>query len=262
MKESFFTYQGKKLYYRDAGAGRTIVLLHGFPFDGRIWLPFAKKLLPSFRLIIPNLPGFGKSELPAGPLDMNVMAWAVAGLINHLKIGRHIVVGHSMGGYVALSMASASMTGGLAGLVLFHSQAAADDEPARLKRNESIQLILQDKQAFIDSFLPGLYGNDKPAEAFNHAIVASSQSPETMAAAMAGLRDRANRLDWLNKADIPVLFIIGKNDTRMQAGRIMEQAALLAQAEVLLLQGVGHMGFDEAGDVIYPVLRDFCNRNL
>jgi pimeloyl-ACP methyl ester carboxylesterase len=262
MKERFFTFQGKKLFYRETGAGPAILLLHGFPFDGRIWLSFSESLKHSFRMIIPDLPGFGQSELPESQLHMWVMANAVAGLITHLGISKYVVVGHSMGGYIALSMASEPMTKGLAGIVLFHSQAAADDEESRSKRNESIKTISNNKSAFVDGFLSGLYGKKRPAEASHHYDIAMSQTSEAMASAMAGLRDRQSHLDWLGKANIPILFIIGKEDARMPAWRILDQAALVPHAELLLLQGVGHMGFAEAGDIIAPVVRDFCKRSL
>ncbi|MBK9291420.1 MAG: alpha/beta hydrolase [Bacteroidetes bacterium] len=262
MKENFFSYQGKKLYYREVGNGPAMILLHGYPFDGRIWLPFAHKLAGDFRLIIPDLPGFGKSQKPDTQLNMNVMAWNVSALIKHLGLGQFVVAGHSMGGYVALALAAEKMSAGLAGLVLFHSQAAGDDEAARLKRNESITLIETNKEAFVKAFVPGLYGKTVPAEAADHLATALSQSTETMASAMAGLRDRPDQLDWLPTAEFPMLFILGKADSRMPAERILTQAARVPHAEVLLLEGVGHMGFVEAGDTIAPVLRDFAKRCL
>ncbi|HMM10468.1 MAG TPA: alpha/beta fold hydrolase, partial [Bacteroidales bacterium] len=105
MNEQHFVHRGRRLYYRDIGEGPCILLLHGFPFDGRIWFPFAERLSTSFRLIIPDLAGFGSSDVPAEQLSMELMAGDVAALVSYLNIDRHVVVGHSMGGYVALAMA-------------------------------------------------------------------------------------------------------------------------------------------------------------
>ena len=262
MNEQHFVHRGRRLYYRDIGEGPSVVLLHGFPFDGRIWFPFAERLSTSFRLIIPDLAGFGSSDVPAEQLSMELMAGDVAALVSYLNIDRHVVVGHSMGGYVALAMAAGKMTNKLSGLVLFHSQAAADDEAGRARRNDSIALIRQDKAAFVHGFVPGLYGKSIPSEADEHLTIAMSQSSEAMASAMAGLRDRKSHTDWLNNAEIPILFVVGKQDSRMPHERIMAQAALLPHAEVLVLEGIAHMGFAEAPDIIAPVIRDFCQRCL
>lgn len=262
MKEDYIPYENKKLFYRDIGAGPAVLLLHGFPFDGRLWLPFAKKLSGQLRLIIPDLPGFGKSERPEKQLDMHLMGEAVVALAEQLNLGQCAIIGHSMGGYIALAMASQNMLSNLKGMVLFHSQAAADDEAARTKRNENIRLINNDMPTFVNGFVPGLYGKTKPASADEHLAIALSQNPGTVASAMAGLRDRQSHLYWLTEASTPLLFILGKEDSRMPATNILAQAALTPHAEVLLLNNVGHMGFAEAPDIVAPVIRDFCLRCL
>lgn len=262
MKEGYITYENKKLFYRDIGAGPAVLLLHGFPFDGRLWLPFAKELSGQLRLIIPDLPGFGKSECPEKQLDMHLMGEAVAALTVHLNLDRCAIVGHSMGGYIALAMASQNMPANLKGMVLFHSQALADDEVARAKRDDSIRLINNDMPTFVNGFVTGLYGKTKPASAGEHLAIALSQNPDTVASAMAGLRDRQSYIHWLTEASIPLLFVLGKEDSRMPAANILAQAALAPHAEVLMLSNVGHMGFAEAPDVIAPVIRDFCQRCL
>lgn len=260
MKEGYITYEKKKLFYMDIGAGPAVLLLHGFPFDGRLWLPFANELSGQLRLIIPDLPGFGKSEHPEKQLDMHLMGEAVAAMAEQLNLGRCAIIGHSMGGYIALAMASQNMLSNLKGMVLFHSQAAADDQIARTKRDDSIRLINNDMPAFVNGFVPGLYGKTKPASAVEHLAIALSQKPGVVASAMAGLRDRQSQIHWLTEASIPLLFIIGKDDSRMPATNILAQAALAPHAEVLLLGNVGHMGFAEAPDIIAPVIRDFCRR--
>lgn len=260
MVEGFITHTNKKLFYRDIGSGPAVILLHGFPFDGRLWMPFASSLSSHLRLIIPDLPGFGRSELLEEQLDMYRMGEAVAALIEQLGLDQHIIVGHSMGGYIGLAMARHNMSSGLRGLVLFHSQAAADDEAGRAKRDENIKLINSNMPLFVDGFVPGLYGSIKPATAKEHHTIALSQNPSAVASAMAGLRDRQSHIQWLTEANIPILFVLGKEDNRMPVASILAQAALLPHAEVLMLKDIGHMGFAEAPDTIAPVIRDFCIR--
>src|SRR5215211_8832481 len=96
---------GTQLAYERRGDGPPLMLLHGFPLDHHLWDVIAPLLEDSFDLIIPDLRGFGNSTMMDSPHSMDDYASDIASLLNHLNIQKAAIVGHSMGGYVALAFA-------------------------------------------------------------------------------------------------------------------------------------------------------------
>ena len=94
---------GIKLAYERRGKGMPMALLHGYPLDHSIWAPLVPLLEDDFDLILPDLRGFGESQAVGTDFAMADYAADVAGLLGQLGIQKAAVVGHSMGGYVALA---------------------------------------------------------------------------------------------------------------------------------------------------------------
>jgi pimeloyl-ACP methyl ester carboxylesterase len=90
--------------------------------------------------------------------------------------------------------------------------------------------------------------------------IAALMTPEAIIAALSGMRDRPGQLDCLKNIKIPVLSILGKQDSRMPYKQLMEQAIFPSQSEILLLEGVGHMGFIEAPARTLLALKHFALR--
>ena len=97
------TIDGLRLAYDDAGSGDALVLLHGFPLDRTIWDVQFAALAQRCRVIRVDARGSGESECGAGPALMETLAGDLYGLLDALDVGRAIVAGHSMGGYIALA---------------------------------------------------------------------------------------------------------------------------------------------------------------
>ncbi len=259
------SFKNKQISYNIYGKGPCMVFLHGFPMDGRIWDDFASKLKLSFQAIVIDLPGFGHSDVINDKHDMSLMAEAVFTIINHEQIKKVVLIGHSMGGYVALEFAKI-FSEKLAGIVLLHSHASADDEQGRITRNESIQKITDDKMAFISGFVPGLF--DPSFTEDNQQVIDEvyktcvSQTTLGINAALAGMRDRNSHIQLLTQLYIPVLFVIGKGDSRIPYMKVLSQAALLSHAEIIMLDKVGHMAFIEKQGLILNLVQDFAIRCL
>src|SRR5262245_39461554 len=96
---------GIELAYTRHGTGTPMVLLHGYPLDGSIWSELVPLLTDQFELIIPDLRGFSESTTVDTPYSIDTFASDIAGLLDHLRLEKTTIVGHSMGGYVALSFA-------------------------------------------------------------------------------------------------------------------------------------------------------------
>ncbi len=261
--EKSIVFQGKRLYYDKTGAGPTLVFLHGFLENRSIWESFTRLLTKAFTCISVDLPGFGKSENRSQIHTMEFMAEAVKAVMNEEKITDAVVTGHSMGGYVALSFAE-KYPYALKGLVLFHSHAAADDQEAKNNRNRTIEVVKNEKQHFISSFIPLLFA-EQNVEKFGNEITRLRQeslkaSAEGIIAALAGMRDRKESGTVLQNLQVPVFFVVGKQDSRIPVEKIAPYLTLPKHSESLILDGVGHMGFIEAPGTIFPVLTDFYHR--
>ena len=191
-----------------------------------------------------------------------MMARAVNQVLKHLGIRQCKLIGHSMGGYVCMEFAWLYPRK-VAGLCLFHSHAAADSPEAKVNRNRTIKIVQENKQGFVVNFIPGLFApgniNKFSGKIAELSRQAAQTSKEGVIAALEGMKIRQDRLDVLAEIGVPVLFIAGKQDTKIPLSEVLRQAALPAHSEVLILNDVGHMGFIEAGEKTYKAIRKFID---
>ncbi|MCX6244894.1 MAG: alpha/beta hydrolase [Bacteroidetes bacterium] len=258
-------FQGKQIFYHDKGEGKTIVLLHGFTESSSIWKTFTGLLSREFRVIAIDLPGHGKSECIGKIHTMELQADVVHAVLKQEKVKKCLLVGHSMGGYVALSFAG-KYPEMLKGFGLFHSHSFADSAEDRKNRERTISLVNQDKFEFITSFIPDLF----PAEVrgkFSKEIKelvaeAGKMKKEAVIAALEGMKVREDQKELLRMTSLPVLFILGLKDPRTPLSRISEMISLPAHSELLLLRDAGHMGYFEAPEETFEMVRGFARKVL
>jgi pimeloyl-ACP methyl ester carboxylesterase len=262
--EKIVLFEKGSLCYAIEGQGSAVVLLHGFLEDHHIWDSFAEKLSKNHTVISIDLPGFGQSSVFNETHSMTFMANAVYYVLIEENISNCVMVGHSMGGYVTLAFADL-YPDKLTGIVLFHSQAGSDNEEGKLNRDRTIKIIKSDRLGFINSFIPSLFA-EKNKNKYEDEInllrkKANNISPDGVIAALAGMRDRNDQSELLKKIELPVLFIIGKQDSRIPLEVIIPQLSLAANCEAVILDGVGHMGFFESNDLTFKAVEHFVERN-
>jgi pimeloyl-ACP methyl ester carboxylesterase len=261
----FVSFRDTPIHYRTTGSGPWVVLLHGFLESIEIWDDFSRQLEKDFSVLMIDLPGHGRSGLVDDIHMMGLMAESVEAVLDYLKIESFVVCGHSMGGYVSLKIAETRQRQ-VRGVVLFHSHAAPDDDLAKENRRRTINIVKLNRTNFIHQFIPDLFAEENQ-QRLNPEIEAlrnraASTSGKSVVAALHGMMEREGSLDFLMSTDLPVLFVIGKNDSRMPYNKLMAQAMLPTHAEIILLDKVAHMGFLEAPEKIFPVVIDFFRRNL
>lgn len=254
-----------QLNYCVKGSGKAVALLHGFLEDHSIWNNFSDKLSKKYTVISIDLPGFGKSSVFSNLHSMGFMAKAVKHILNEENIDKCVLTGHSMGGYVSLAFAE-FYPEKLKGLVLFHSQAAADSDEAKINRNRTIEIVEGDHASFIHSFVPTLFA-EKNVKIFSSAIqnlreISAKTSKDGIVASLAGMRDRNDSRKLIAETDVPVYFIVGKKDSKIALPVVMEQLSLPKNSEAIILDEVGHMGFIEAEDTTYLALESFIERTI
>ncbi len=247
--EKQILYQGKTVNYKVEGSGPALVLLHGFLENLHIWDDFSSALSKLNKVISVDLPGFGKTDVFSENHTMEFMADVVNAVIERENVEYCLLTGHSMGGYVSLSFAG-KYGKKLKGLVLFHSHAAGETEESRENRNRTIEIVKKDHIGFISNFIPLLFAEENvkkfPEKIEELKKMAVKTQKEGVIAALAGMRDRKDMQGLLSEVNFPVLFIVGKKDSRIPMEKIKEQIFLPKHSEALILENTGHMGFIEA----------------
>ena len=259
------TFKNHKISFKDEGQGKAIVLLHGFMESLQIWDDFTDVLSKSFRVVRVDLPGHGETPVMDEVHSMALMAETVKTVLDALEIDKYVMIGHSMGGYVTLEFAK-QFPDLLAGFCLFHSHAAADNAAAKENRRRTINIVKLNRAGFIQQFIPELFAKTNvekfAGEIKNLQNQSANTSAEGIIAALRGMKERSGSLGLLINTKLPVLFIAGKHDARIPIQNIMAQAILPSHTEVLILGGVGHMGFIEAKKETLGMIERFAKRML
>ena len=252
------------VFYETAGEGPvTLLLLHGFPFDRRLWY----KLIPQLKgakIILPDLPGFGNSALTANEASMETYAEAIYTVLQCEGTSRVILAGHSMGGYIALAFAE-KYPHMVSGLSLIHSSAFADDEDRKLKREQVKAFITQHgAQQFTRSFVPGPFSPDFTNTPEIETLIhwAEDCTAEGLIAAVEAMKNRPDRTHVLKNLTIPVQFITGEKDPIFNPGITYQQAVIPTTGIIDLMKDSGHMGMIENADEMANMLTgfiQFCN---
>lgn len=237
-------FSGKPLSRGDV----PLVLLHGFCEDATLWSP----LLPAWSdmpVVMMDLPGFGASDQPHEP-TVAAYADAVEQALDALQIDRCVLLGHSLGGYVALEFA-AQHAKRLAGFGLFHSHPYADTDERKTARQRGIEMLQSGKRdLYVSQLFPNLFA---PAFMQAHpevlAAVTEQGKKQSAAGIIAGLQamvSRRDHQDTLRAARCPVLFVLGETDGLVPLDAGWKSALLPDSAQVVVLPGVAHMGMYEA----------------
>lgn len=248
------------IHFFEKGSGQPLVLIHGFCESGRMWNYFAEKLSSHFRVICPDLPGFGDSLIFGNQITLEEVAVQLEEWMEENQIQDPIVIGHSLGGYVALALLEL-MGSRLKAIGLFHSTAFPDDEEKKGMRNRTIVFLQKNGvEKFVTSFVPPLFPENRREELASEiqaAIEDAKRSSLDGLIAFAGaMRDRKDRVEILRNFAGPKLLIAGTEDgaVKIEASRAQQDAF----SHYIELQGVGHMGMVEEREKTVEVVREFC----
>ena len=243
------------LNYREFGTGPTVILIHGFPMSQQVWNDFAERLSDSLRVITLDLPGFGKSPgLPEG-FSIDDVSATVLDWIRQKEYPSPVIVGHSLGGYVALALAEQDHKAA-SGICLLHSTALADSAEKKESRNKVLEFIdKQGVQAFTSNFIGQLYADPQHSSITRVKNIAVQSSQEAVIGYTKAMRDRPDRTNLLRTFPKPILLIGGEKDQVITPDSIVKQAALSDQAEAVILPEVAHMGmFESEGPCLKKII--------
>ncbi len=257
----FTLRQTKGINFYEGGAGPAIVLLHGLPENATLWRKVAPALSQNHRLIIPDLPGSGKSPLPEAPLTIDLMAGEIHALLQELGVEKYTLAGHSMGGYVALSML-AQFPENIGCLALLHSTAKADSEEKKEQRQKAVALLRKGgKDEYLRLFIQKLFAPEylraHPKVLEQQLLRAAAMPAETLALYNEALAARPDRTALLRTAKVPVQWILGAEDQVLSTDEVLPLVALPPLSFLSLYKGVGHLSMLETPERVVADLNRF-----
>jgi 3-oxoadipate enol-lactonase len=243
----------RHLTYQEAGTGggRTLVLLHAFPLTADMWQPQLQAPPDGWRLLAPDLAGLGGSddhERDAVALDdyaSDVLAW-----LDRLGIGQVVIAGLSLGGYVALALARLAAHR-LSGLVLADTKAPADTDEGRAARDRMLETLSErGEDGIAEAMLPKLLGDTtrrtRPELVSEVRSMIVKNSPDGVRRAILRLRGRPDATPVLSRIQVPVLIVVGEEDTVTPPSDAAALRAGIPHASLQTIPGAGHLSNLEA----------------
>jgi len=264
-----------RLQVYDEGSGTPILFVHGFPLSHAMWRGQLAPLAKRFRVIAPDLRGFGASEMTpdtgsgsegtAAETTMRQLADDCAALVDQLCDGRPVVLcGLSMGGYVAWQFAKHHGSK-LRALVLCDTKAAADTPEAAETRRKMAEHVTKHGTGAVAEAMPAkLFAaathTEQPAIVAEIRRTIETTSPAGLSAAQRGMAARDDVRGDLAGIRVPTLVIVGRHDAISPPEEMQAIAEAIPGAEFHVIEGAGHMSPLESPDEFNRLLTAFVER--
>lgn len=250
-------------YVDTGGEGKPVVFLHAFPFASNMWEPQIEALSDRFRLIAPDLRGFGGSDAPedAGAYGMDEFADDVAAIIDAAGVDKVVLAGLSMGGYAAFAFLRKHRDK-VAALVLADTRAEADPPEGVEKRTKQQQMVRDEGTSnLIDGLVGALLSEPslqkKPDVVERVRALMKENPPAGFIGALEAIKKRPDSSDELTKIDVPTLVIVGENDgvTPPDAARKIHEH--VGGSRLVVIPEAGHLSNLEAPEAFNGALAEF-----
>jgi pimeloyl-ACP methyl ester carboxylesterase len=226
-----------------------IVFIHGFPFDHTLWDDVIPELEDEYYCISYDIKGFGASEQGSGQYTMESYVDNLGNLIDHLEVVNPIIVGFSMGGYIALR-ANEKFKSKFKALILANTKTAADDDAAKLKRASAIANIEDEGiEPFLDTFFSVAFSEQfiekKPQVIETLKTKIMHFSPVGIKGGLLAMISRTDTTQSLEDTELPVLLISGENDKIISPDIMEHMANSIQNSTYISLKDSGHMSMVE-----------------
>jgi pimeloyl-ACP methyl ester carboxylesterase len=255
-----------ELAYLDRGTGSPIVLVHGFPLDHTMWEAQIDALAGDYRVIAPDLRGFGESTLgdadPQIGVSMEGYADDLVELLDTLEISEPIVLaGFSMGGYIAWQIVR-KRSARLRALIQCDTRAAADPEEARAGRLKMAENVAEwGSGRVFEMMAPKLFAprtfETKPEVVDAVRKVIENTSPAAIAAAQRGMATRPDVTSLLPTIKLPTLLLGGAEDAISPPNEMQTIAATMPEGRFVAITAAGHMTTMENPEAVNAALVAF-----
>ncbi len=248
-------------YQYTKGAKIPLVFLHGYCEDLSMWTAFAEAFQEHAILKV-DLPGFGKSDT-SDALTIDKMAQGVEEVMAHLELQEAIVVGHSMGGYVAVAL-SRLLSDRLRGLCMMHSHPFEDLPETKVKRRKANVFVAENGvPKLLNMMVPTFFAPSlqEKYKSVTTGIIeeASKLSSEAVINGMEAMRARPDMRAWVEELTCPYHCVLGTEDIPSPFDFCLPQINLAPITKVTILEGIGHMGMFSAKEEVQAEMKDFIH---
>jgi pimeloyl-ACP methyl ester carboxylesterase len=257
---------GIELAWDDTGGtGKAVLLIHGYPLCRRMWRPQVAALAAAgYRVITPDLRGFGESEAPAGDCTMELFADDLVALLDHLGLEKAVIGGMSMGGYVLLDLL-ARYRQCLSAALFIVTRAGGDDAEGKARRTRLAATVLEEGALpVVDAFAGIVFASataaTRPELVREVRSWMEGTSPRGLAGGLLAIRDRADFTHRLSELTLPALVIGAEEDRAIPPAESRGIAAGLPAATLVILPGGGHLVNLECSEAFNGALLDFLGR--
>jgi 3-oxoadipate enol-lactonase len=226
-------------------SGLPVVFIHGFPFSQEMWRSQVADLSGEYRLITYDVRGHGESEVGDGQYTIEFFVDDLIGLLDHLRIEKAVVVGLSMGGYIALRAIERNPER-FKGLVLCDTRSEADSNEGKIKRAANIQSVRTDgvqkyAEGFVKAvFAPQTFERNLEAVNFIRQIIEKT-SPVAIAGTLLALASRTDTTESLSKINVPTLILVGEHDTLTPVSAAKSMSERIRQSELHIISNAAHL---------------------
>lgn len=254
-------YKNIEVSFSSEGKGQAIVFLHGFLENSLMWNDIKGEFTKQNRVICIDLLGHGKTDCLGYVHTMEEMAEVVKSVLNHLKIRRVTLVGHSMGGYVALAFAEKYLKN-VKRLCLLNSTSKPDDEERKKNRLRAIKMAQANYKNLVTMSIANLFASQTrvtfSSEIERCKTEALKTSVQAYVACAEGMRLRPNREQILTSEEFKKLIIVGKKDLVLPYQNIFEKAKKTNTPIIEFSNG--HMSHIENKQELIEVLKKFFKK--
>lgn len=231
--------------YDNAGAGKAVILLHGHPLNRSMWSEQTDALQANYRVVCPDLRGYGETAPVSDVSTMSEMARDVADLLDFLKLETVILGGLSMGGYAALEFYNLFRRR-VSALVLADTKAASDTEEARRKRFETAEKIEKEGiEQLAEEMLPKILSpatrSGKPEIVERVRKMMLTTNPKGAAAALRGMAERSDHTKLLAEINVPTLVIVGESDELTPPEEAEKMSRPIKDSRLVKITNAGHL---------------------
>jgi 3-oxoadipate enol-lactonase len=218
-----------------------LLLIHGWPLDGRMWEPQRSAFRDRILVAAPHLPGFGGTSSAGPVMTMAAAADRCVDALETAGVDRAVVCGISMGGYVAFELWRRERDL-FAGLVLANTRAGADNEEGRSKRLALAERLRSEGSGFLLESPPPLLSDAATPEVRRRVMEIFAEQPaDAIAAASLGMAERPDSTPDLASIDVPTAVVTSSADALIPPDMTTPLAEAIAGAELTVLEGAGHM---------------------
>ncbi len=256
--QHFIKYKNASVAFTEVGKGSALIFLHGFLENNSMWERVADVFKSNYRVICIDLLGHGKTSCLGYVHTMDEMANQVKAVMDHLKLRKVSLIGHSMGGYVALSFLE-KFPENVKKIALVNSTSKADSEERVQLRDRAIKMAQQNYESLVKMSVANLFSSASSSLLKKEIIKCKKEALNTplqgYIACTEGMKIRKETTDVLRKASCNKMIIAGKNDPILDYATVKNEA-FETNSELITLNN-GHMSHIEDYEELLSALRYF-----